>query len=1611
MRRYISFLLSLVMLFSVLTGNTVYAATSANFKLSYLSKIGIKETKEGLVESEISKDAEEATFEWSILNEGYYELVYYSEQIADNPGGTSKITLGFEVGKDKDGNEKPNTIRVTGKISKFNTVTNQYEAINLTNYQYEFPYTGKYQQSIGTEFISELSYRSDAGIVAQSLKEISLRLGKNLNIRAFVEGNQLKVWTNGINKGYITDFILNYSSKQGSTVAYSDTVVVFPGISNTEISSTHLVKSSQVTTFGGLQSVKTIYAPGETAGSEPGIKFEFERPKIRVNNQFTYIDGTNGGSDLKTTINLDTKLEPDDTLGSNQIQVNFNLEGTSSVSGNIIPSGVSKKVRLEKMNESDVDSHKIALYFSKDDNFDDNENIIAWPALEESMVIGGAITISGTVTVEGKTYTISTGNVALNTGYTYLKYVPEQTNIGETTLLVTPYKYKGDITYQVYYVNGDNIIDENKTLFGSYKFRYDPAYPNRKLEISIPSNEVSKFMIKAILSYESDNAKSQEVVYNPKSSDITINPYTPQIREVNNIYVIPEAKEPDYTDLTSGVEAAGFDIIWNAPTEEKLKDTITEQGRLYFELALLNSDKGNKAVIAVFEASLQGENVVVKQLGNSQGTVTYDKANNQFIATKVMLKEMEKSAWEKVKLDAGYETGTSYPDIAYEGGLSYKIPNSFYLTMRAVLDPNIDPSSTAQLKLSTNESTIYPLTLDSTMEVVPAPTIISNSTIASSTDTVLKVNNVSIKRFIDYILAPAKWNLLNSNQNITFPGKYEIVLYQDTYLDNNTNRKNDISDNKLEEYIEISDEKIFTVSQTLTVTSNVLDVTSDNEEIVKALRKGKIIKFNYDINHLNGDGDIEVKFKGLDPNQSYYVRVRTVVESERIKNNETQKRVDKSLFSKLYGFTTTTESKPINPDEEIPPTPKNFIALAKDNSTAILNWQDPDMKIADGNTLSYEIIRTTSQKINENLLSKRNLKASDIINSEVGKKAVLLTDYKLVSIDGEISYELTDDILQPNTMYYYYIRTVYKGLYSDWIYQPVTTLNIEKPISLKGYNATKTTVDISFLAKVPYDAVPSTFDFGIAIQGEDETAWTTVSYGNLTRLNSSSAATAEDGYYYYEYRISGLKPGKRYNIKVCVIDKSKEMIDGKYQQSLYSESIYIRTEYDEEEQIKDDKFQDYLDKFDQEIEKLKKKAYWVVKEGSVYKYRAEYLNSDMSLKKQYQLVSAEGSANVSYYLPASIINQMNSLGVMLEIVLGDQTVSIRPQTILDTTSEVKEAIELKANRELSDYYVVISVNKSSYTATINGEDCISPKIEVEMDIAYMRQEDILTEANILEALSDIIQDERKDFITQLEKKIDKGVIADDLLQEIIDEFIADIEEEHTKQINKIMTRQERKVISILAIEKSILITHKSESALVNGYYYANGWVQVSTYSSGESTYLEANRLGVYIFTGQKELIETVPSLAPYQNFINQYRLDEFFTLDSYMIKTAVSKQQLYGALARVIGAPANSDYVNYLTSKGIKGVSKLGLKNDVRQDETVYLIMQGYEVSHHRDIDSVVIKNKQSVTNIGAFQPIYRSYVYAAIELKVVDNPNAKVIPSKQMTSEEIIKMLYKIQA
>ena len=1567
MRRKIALLLCMVLIFNFMPINLIHAASKLDFK-ELEGELVLTENGENLTldnNVDITKQ-EKATLQWDISNAGKYALTYYTDTNTESGyHGTTTVEIAFTVGYEE--------IVYEAKAKKSDGTTIKEEKITIGR---KNPGTSRYIKT----YVGALQ----------------------LFINVDVEGKIVQLTTNGVNKGYYTPFEMNYEGNK-------EYICILKGIDELKIISTHYKKDvSDIN--GSLSELKVTNDEGtDIPGDRPGIKVQFKIPKVvNASNQFVPID-TIDSNKVIASIALYPKLEASSKAEeSTSAKFDVKLEGGNpkiEFLGSAIKqenAAGSKKATITK--DANGESYATIYLAAEDDFINIKEQIVKWSTLKESMFISGDITIKGLINANTKYNNYSAAdNFIFDTGVTYLKYVPTKAEEGKVVLDITPYKYRNQKLFYKIYQSNTSAIDLKKP-FGTFSYTYTEANANETFPITVPGDGENRFLIRVSFS-DIDDAQffpSQEVIYD--TTGIVSSPASSEIVNVEDIYVVPKEDNKKLAD------AVGFNVRWNVPNKDDLMSTL-KKGDLYYELSI--SDKKDSAqderkLLAIVQYPKNGDKPVV-YAGKFKGDIPRDKlvniedgkTNSTITLNGLILKEISKKP-QILETPVNYIEGENYPKdtaFSFKDTDDYSIPKTYYLRIRTILDSDL-----GKIKTDLYDSAPYAIALDTVTKPIPSPTDLNYKLEDNSlVNYELGFNNVSLDEYSYYEIEPRK-EVLFSNRGIDnkdLPRTFEVYLRQNTYITTSSA----LFEGGLTEDDINKAGNIYEYSNVLNDENNEIPL---DETILSQLRNGKIVKIKYHTKEDRNKKDSSVKFKlkNLDPNQTYNFRVRTNIDIKKADGTMISKY---SLLSKTIGFTTGTQVKPPSPDEMQLPTPKDYVAIASDSATAILNWHDPEMSV--DKELTYEIVRVTDTMIDTDALTKGIKQKLDQFMTSIGRTdAVKFTADRTNKVSKkneqtgtiELIYELKDNTVSPNTIYYYYIRTVCEDSYSQWIYQPVTTKNIDKPEDLKAIASTKDSIDVSFLAKVPVGSVPTSYDFEIVIQEDSEGEWKVVS--NKSKMKETRDGIKE-GYTYFEYRIPDLKPNKRYNIKVCLIDKTS----GDQLKSLYSNVVFTRTTFDEAEQEKEDKYDDFLDKFDKEIEKLKNKSYWVVESGVTYKYRADYFNAEMGVNKIFTLFSEQNESEAYYYLPVSSIEKSNEEQIILQVKLGDQTVAIRPNTLTGNNESIREVIDDVGTGRIEDYYIGIHVSTQRINDKINDQQPLSPKITLDLDVIYLNQEDWLVEKEILEEFTQIVEGERERFVEKLKRNVDRKYISDSELKGLIENSINDIQRLHEKRVRKVIDKHNRKQQAIDKIEKSILITiTNSDNYMVDGFYYNKGqWQNVQTYSTGDSAYIEATLLGSYVFIGQASLLNTVPSLAPYQKFISQYGLTEFFTLDSYTIQTAVKKEQLYGALARVMGASQGTDYIVFLNGKSIEGVSKLTKGNLVRQDEAIYLMMQGYEKIKNKSVESIHIQNMQSVKNIGAFHPKYRPYVYVAVQLKIIDNPNAIVLPSKQISVEEFIKALY----
>ena len=1612
MRRRIAGLLAFVLMFAAMHGVVPLQAASTKPLGFEMTKEILKEEAKGLELTTVNSGFQEtALAKWDVGSDGYYRLSYNIEA-RGNAGAvvTKKVDLEFYAnGKNVDFTGRTyNYGNATAPISSPSAETNTYRVRTVTN--------GTWSDGATTtdSVISAQLVRDGVSLTSRELNlvvnSISMPMdgGKSetLNIRIKFDGTKILVYTNGVAKGNLTKFLLETKVLSTDTYAEVTSEMVFNGPKNYAIEPIHLTSDSSITLtqITDPQAVKP--------GSMPGIKISFD--KIReINSSGVFTEVTGAAASQKAIIALTT--ENPSVSETKSMRLDFVPKVGGAITANATGSTATGTVYQDASNTS-----KLAIYLSKQKPVGCQVDPIIWDALDKSMLVNGSFEYGDNPSIFWPA----------NKGYTYLEYTISKTNDSQIKLDITPYKINTKATYNIYINNAGNFGEKSTPQM---IYEYDPNKTNNaSISTVVPTNIATYFKIE--VKVDSNTYVSQIVYYNPNLFNAI--PEVTQIKQIDNVYVVPGENN------NTQPQAIGFDIEWLAPQD--LLQVLT-RGDLYYELLLdTNKDaaKSNTTYSKIFKVSLKDGNPVVEvAAGENEGELKsapgkrYNPSAQSFTMENVVLKKFGEAGWQWIDLNdehlnkenSEYVNTVVDPSKLKNGPMNYQVPGVYYLSLRTVF---VDKQAPTQKVLYSIQSNKVSISLDNVKEIIPVPKNITATDITDKDKNLIRekirYDNVDIENYVKKMLEPAnKFLYTGTDVSNRYAGEYEIYLYQKK--DKLNQRAQEVANNSL-------------LARTITITSSsVIDLNvafNGTKKDIDLLREGDVVPIIASGDILRGIGNGSFEIIGLDPNQVYYITIRTRLNP--YQNGQLLSPVY-SEFSSECVFTTTTKPVPPTPEDKVPPAPKKIWVIEQpNNNTVTLGWEkadfEPDAEVA---KTYYEFIRTNKQlQTTEMGQDVETLVGADI--TRVGFRSdsptannpymstylnstgswINLTPEQLAS-----AFKLTDSTLNPNNVYYYYVRTVCmisgKSVRSTWIMVPVTTTPVAPPINLKvelakdySHNP-KEEIVISFDAPVPAGAnIPNDYEFEIAVQSELDSEYSTTKYRVVQLTSKQDPKLTPEGYTHFVYKLYDLKPNKRYDIKVRIKDKTKQLAAGEsYPTSLYCDKVTTRTEYDEDTQKEENAYAEYLKKFDSAVEKLRRRPYWEVKKGTYYKYREGYISAEIAMQREYDLITNSEESEAYYYMPAKALSVASNAGTVLNIKLGDQTVSVRPYTLTEENEAIKKAIKLMNENDLKDYYIGIHVSTGRRSGAVNGETPISPEITINMELIYMNQEDLLTEDDIMIALNNLIAKERLDFIKELEKKVNKGIIADDVLQDLVDDAVADITSDHVAKVEKIIKREKRKTITINTIEKAILIINKTDSFAVNGYYYESKWESVPTYMAGEGFALEAIKLGSYIFTGQKSLVETVPEAAPYQTMIAKYGLADFFKIDNYSLKTVVTKEQVYGSVARMIGAPRGTDYLVYLRNNGIKGITAIGLAKGIRQDEAIYIIMQGYEKIYKRPIATIVIKNKQSVQNIGAFQAPYRPYVYAAVELKIVDNPNAKVLPSKQLSVKEVIQMLSKLQA
>ncbi len=1537
----------------------------------------VEGSKEALVSWQVDSQTNDYTLEYLVENT---EVAEKAEKVrfTFNKDTDKKATAKIEI-LDLDGNPKEKKYR----IFDFSSIGAEEDWIDKTESEIKIDIVG------GTRY--------QGGRV---------KIG-DLEIRFRWKDGKVHFQTNQIKHGYITPFSLKYGE-----AGVTEKINVLTGIEGYAVSPIHINVDETIKN----KDVIIVPGEGEIPGSKPGIKIDFKRPKQWSE---TEADTPNkkGFVELNESEakNIVATLELADLTDVATARLVFNIGKGSDITG---LDQVGKKLSYNTA------TNIYSIYLAKDDV--EHENIVKWEKLEPSMILKRvqlSLIKKQTDTSKAEALGSFSPQPESKGRHTYLGYTIKRSSMEEAFIEVQPYNGAKNTEYTYIVESAPNMEDGVGRWTELVEHKYTTTGQNEEKPFTIPIPFSSNFedqYYRVTAKYNQITMKSQILQYQP-NKDLTVPPPTPVIQSIDNIYVVPAKK------LGDGPETIGFDLTWSAPknsSQNKLLDRLLEQGNIYYEMFFhedLESTETRGTLAKVFKVGLVGQGdqkkISVLPHGGTAGSepeeVRYNPSKDTFTMENIVLKNLDKTNWEQIEIknpgaNNEYEKGSKYPEFVVTDNMpSKEVPGIYYITMKALYE-----TTQAAITMGvSNKSNPKSITISPLEEVIPVPTKIESKHLPDENDSEVirqsfSWNNINLDRYIKQMLAPLDLKVGEKGS-----GVYELYLYQKKNI-------------KESEFIDIEP-----------VASNLhtANTYTLKDEDIDALRKGDVIRLDYTGSSNTGMNNIILD--GLDTNQVYYTRIKVRLDVKDKDGENVEQRY--SLLSKEHSFTSYVEPSEPSPWERVPPVPEKLQIIDQpNNTTAKIGWEAPEYNRQEGEELYYEMMRldarTLAKEEDSRLFSIKKLLGDDKKNEMAAwrTKEPLVRKYdktsktwvKAIPDQQSSKLQLEDPGLNPNMIYYYYVRTVLvidgEEVYSSWIGLPVTTDPIQKPIQLKveekeAYSHDpKKEIVVSFLAPIPNGAnVPGDYDFDIAIQGELDGDYR-LDYSTTRITSKQDQKDIPTGYSHYVYRINNLKPGKRYDIKVRIIDKLVNKVNDQYPKSLYSDRVTTRTHFDQDEQDRDDKFEEYLKYFEDKVEALRRKPYWTLEDGSnlfSIKYRSNHIVPEINSTKTYKLDVREGVTDFTYHMPASVIASTNLNQTSFEITQGSVSYSIRPSTITTELEELKGALEDIKSKYIRDYYVTL--NFSQRPSNIRT-GLLTPEISVEIDLVRLREEDRLLEDNIMLALNEEINSEKVRFIEDLERALERGKILDEELEVLIDRSLAYIQKSHQKDVRNIVSRNTHKTVAINKWNKNMLIMAKIEgNAIAQGYLL--GWqdTALTTFNTASGYGIETNQAGSYAFKGQKVNMPVIPGVGGAANLIAKYQLTDFFGIGGYINPSShVSKRNVLGAMARVLGAPRGSDYNQYLKQMNIIGLSNIGMDLPIKKGEGIYLLMQVHEKTHKKPINTVYIKNRNALSNIRSFNQLHQPYVLVAVDSKII-SVGSGIRPNDLMEIKDVLEVLNNIMA
>lgn len=761
---------------------------------------------------------------------------------------------------------------------------------------------------------------------------------------------------------------------------------------------------------------------------------------------------------------------------------------------------------------------------------------------------------------------------------------------------------------------------------------------------------------------------------------------------------------------------------------------------------------------------------------------------------------------------------------------------------------------------------------------------------------------------------------------------------------------------------------------------------------------------------------------GLDKNKKYYVYADLVIEKA---ESDSERYVESSKMSPLIGTTTSTDPNKPDDKDKVPPSPVLEVIDSTIDS-AQLHWDPVIVKDEDGveSTIEYDIIRLQDVQIEDKYLTTKdtftytwdnylpsnvidkmgyhtNIKSSsnNILEYDEDSNQFVNTDQ--AELDPAGIY-LDDTGLAPNSVYFYYVRSVrvieeedgsQSKSYSNWSRVSATTENIKKPINLTintaypDYDA-ETQMVLNFDGPiVDVNKIGEYYDFYYCIK-EDGGKWSDPILMNASALRSGVTAIYEE-YTNFNYVVSGLDPGTTYTFKVKMVDKKTGA------SSLYSNEAKAKTDHDQTDYDNNDEINDWKEYILDKLKDMMNENYWIVDDSSSKRdvvYRQEKFPGIISgtTDSFVTLIPAEGYTTNNYYIPAESYQLLNSKNMGLKVVYKDTEFYMSPKAL---TTSLNSAMSDVNAENIDDFYIRLSVSGTTGNA-INGESALSEAMTFNITTTGFEVPIEKFESDSYNTLISMLSDSEytEDLLDDVRDYVESGK-TDLEIQKLVLTQIPNIEKDLIEEINNMFEDnlsggRYNNYLQNVDGQVSISLKNVSSDTIANAYNSANGtWTLQNVMNYGSKRTITTSNLGTFEFTNATVNLPGLDGL-PYGDNVGdlfvKYGLSEYLGGgDSFSLSSPLTGYMVMGSTARMMGMNELGDPVQFLKSQGVNASERIS-RSVINSGDMIYYLMSLYENKTNTDIDTVNITNYYATSQMTGLSDSNKKSIQVATQIGLV---------------------------